>query len=70
MAKITNLIVIKSPFYRIPFYYLCSMIDVVLKKGKEKAALQRHPWIFSGAIDKVKGTPVNGEVVKAYAADQ
>lgn len=46
------------------------MIDVVLKKGKEKAALQRHPWIFSGAIDKVKGKPVNGEVVKIYAADQ
>jgi 23S rRNA (cytosine1962-C5)-methyltransferase len=46
------------------------MIDVVLKKGKEKAALQRHPWIFSGALDKVKGAPANGEVVKVYAADQ
>lgn len=53
----------------IAFYYLCSMIDVILKKGKEKAALQRHPWIFSGAIDKVKGTPVNGEIVKVFAAD-
>jgi 23S rRNA (cytosine1962-C5)-methyltransferase len=46
------------------------MIDLVLKKGKEKAALQRHPWIFSGALDKVKGAPANGEVVKVYAADQ
>ena len=46
------------------------MIDVVLKKGKEKAALQRHPWIFSGAIEKVKGTPANGEVVKVLAADK
>ena len=46
------------------------MIDVVLKKGKQKAALQKHPWIFSGAIDKVKGAPVNGEVVKVLAADQ
>ena len=54
----------------IAFYYLCSMIDVILKKGKEKAALQRHPWIFSGAIDKVKGSPQNGEVVKVYAADK
>ena len=54
----------------IAFYYLCSMIDVVLKKGKEKAALQKHPWIFSGAIDKVKGAPVNGEVVKVFAGDK
>lgn len=46
------------------------MINVILKKGKEKAALQRHPWIFSGALDKVKGSPANGEVVRVCAADQ
>lgn len=40
------------------------MIDVVLKKGKEKAVLQRHPWVFSGAIEQVKGKPANGEVVR------
>jgi 23S rRNA (cytosine1962-C5)-methyltransferase len=55
---------------RIAFYYLCNMIDVVLKKGKEKAVHQKHPWIFSGAIDKVKGNPLNGEVIKVLAADQ
>jgi 23S rRNA (cytosine1962-C5)-methyltransferase len=46
------------------------MIDVILKKGKEKAALQRHPWIFSGAIDKVKGEPLNGDIVKVFGADK
>ncbi|SEA95575.1 class I SAM-dependent rRNA methyltransferase [Pedobacter hartonius] len=46
------------------------MIDVILNKGKEKAALQRHPWIFSGAINKVQGAPLNGEVVKVLAADK
>jgi 23S rRNA (cytosine1962-C5)-methyltransferase len=46
------------------------MVDVILKKGKEKAALQRHPWIFSGAIEKVKGSPANGEVVKVLAANK
>jgi 23S rRNA (cytosine1962-C5)-methyltransferase len=61
---------IKGALLTIAFYYLCSMIDVILKKGKEKAALQKHPWIFSGAIDKVKGSPLNGEVVKVFAADQ
>ena len=40
------------------------MIDVILKKGKEKAVLHRHPWVFSGAIDKVKGKPANGEIVR------
>jgi len=46
------------------------MVEVTLKKGKEKAALQRHPWIFSGAIEKVKGNPENGEVVRVLAADK
>jgi 23S rRNA (cytosine1962-C5)-methyltransferase len=41
-----------------------AMIDVVLKKGKEKAVLQRHPWVFSGAIERVKGKPANGDIVR------
>lgn len=45
------------------------MVEIVLKKGKEKAALQRHPWVFSGALEKVKGKPENGEVVKVSAFD-
>lgn len=40
------------------------MIEIKLKKGKEKAVYQRHPWVFSGALDKIKGKPENGEVVK------
>jgi len=40
------------------------MFDVILKKGKEKAVLQRHPWLFSGAIERVKGKPANGDIVR------
>lgn len=40
------------------------MNEVILKKGKEKAVLQRHPWVFSGAIEKVDGKPENGEIVR------
>ncbi|HVW95553.1 MAG TPA: class I SAM-dependent rRNA methyltransferase [Mucilaginibacter sp.] len=40
------------------------MTEVILKKGKEKAVLHRHPWVFSGAIEKVKGKPENGDVAK------
>lgn len=46
------------------------MIEIVLKKSKEKAALQRHPWVFSGALDKVKGKPENGEIVKVVSYDK
>ncbi len=44
------------------------MIEIKLKKGKEKAVKQRHPWVFSGALDKVKGKPENGEVVRVVSA--
>lgn len=44
------------------------MVEIKLKKGKEKAVFQRHPWIFSGALDRVKGSPENGEVVKVTDA--
>ncbi len=40
------------------------MIDVILKKGKEKAVIQRHPWVFSGAVEVVKGKPANGDIVR------
>ncbi|HTI60548.1 class I SAM-dependent rRNA methyltransferase [Mucilaginibacter sp.] len=40
------------------------MFDVILKKGKEKAVLQRHPWLFSGAIERVEGKPANGDIVR------
>lgn len=46
------------------------MISIILNKGKEKAALQRHPWVFSGAIKDIKGKPENGELVSVYAFDK
>ena len=44
------------------------MIDVVLKKGKEKAVLHRHPWVFSGAVERVVGKPANGDIVRLMDA--
>ncbi len=40
------------------------MIDVFLKAGKEKSLARRHPWVFSGAVDKVSGEPLPGETVR------
>ncbi|MXV49991.1 methyltransferase domain-containing protein [Pedobacter sp. HMF7647] len=39
------------------------MFTVRLRKGKEKAVRQLHPWVFSGAIENVKGRPENGDLV-------
>lgn len=36
---------------------------LILKPGREKAVLRRHPWVFSGAIQQVLGDPAAGETV-------
>ncbi len=35
-----------------------------LLRGKEKPILQRHPWIYKGAIESMTGEPQAGETVK------
>ena len=42
---------------------------IILKKGREKSLLRRHPWIFSGAVERVEGTPLSGETLPVYSAD-
>jgi 23S rRNA (cytosine1962-C5)-methyltransferase len=39
---------------------------IVLKSGKDQSPLRFHPWIFSGAIKKIYGEPVEGDVVDVY----
>ena len=34
-----------------------------LKAGRERSLVQRHPWIFSGAIDRVDGNPASGATI-------
>jgi 23S rRNA (cytosine1962-C5)-methyltransferase len=46
------------------------MLSIILKRGKEKAVLQRHPWIFSGALEKIEGKPENGDLVKVLEHDK
>jgi 23S rRNA (cytosine1962-C5)-methyltransferase len=36
---------------------------IVLKAGREKSLLRRHPWIFSGAIERVDGVSVSGDTL-------
>lgn len=39
-----------------------------LKPGREKSVLQRHPWIFSGAVAEIKGEPGNGDCVEILSS--
>ncbi|MBT8147451.1 MAG: class I SAM-dependent rRNA methyltransferase [Gammaproteobacteria bacterium] len=46
------------------------MLTVRLKKGRDASLLRHHPWVFSGAIDSVEGTPEAGELVQVISHDQ
>lgn len=41
---------------------------VVIKAGRDKPIRQRHPWIFSGAIDRIDKSAVDGEIVDVVSA--
>lgn len=40
-----------------------SLVQISLKSGKEHSILRQHPWIFSGAIQKMDGLPKSGDIV-------
>ncbi len=42
--------------------------QVLLLPGREKSILRKHPWIFSGAIQKVTGNPGSGDTVEIVSA--
>ncbi len=39
---------------------------VILRVGKDKSVERFHPWIFSGAIEKIENNPKNGDIVEVY----
>lgn len=42
---------------------------LILNKGREKPVLNRHPWVFSGAIARTEGDPQVGDLVDIRAHD-
>lgn len=51
-----------------PFLCKMEMKTIVINKGKETAIERKHPWIFSGAINRIISdtaeAPINGELVE------
>ncbi len=43
---------------------------VILKRNRAKPVLQRHPWVFSGAIERIDGDARDGDVVEVRDADR
>ncbi len=42
---------------------------IILKKNKEKLPLNRHPWIFSGAVQSINSDTKPGDLVVVYSAN-
>ncbi len=45
------------------------MYRIIIKEGKEKLLMKHHPWVFTGAIESVKGTSNRADWAEVYAAD-
>lgn len=45
------------------------MPTVRLKKGRDKSLINRHPWVFSGAIDAISGQIAPGQTVDILSAN-
>jgi len=43
--------------------------QIILRKGKEVVLKRFHPWLFSGAIYKITGSPKEGDVVEIFSAN-
>jgi 23S rRNA (cytosine1962-C5)-methyltransferase len=46
------------------------MSAVILKPGREKSLLRRHPWIFSGAIQHVEEEPISGGTMDLLSSER
>ena len=45
------------------------MIDLILKKGKERSLLRRHPWVYDTAVGKLSGKAQSGDTVRVLSHD-
>jgi 23S rRNA (cytosine1962-C5)-methyltransferase len=42
---------------------------LILRRGREKPVLNHHPWLFSGAVQRIEGDPMPGDVVQIVTGD-
>lgn len=44
------------------------MSNIYLKSGKEESLKRFHPWVFSGAINRIEGNVQEGDLVEVFTA--
>ena len=45
------------------------MVKVILKRGRDESLRRFHPWVFSGAVAQIQGSPAEGDIVGVYSAE-
>ncbi len=45
------------------------MADLILKKGKERSLLRRHPWVYDTAVQRLLGKATSGDTVRVLSYD-
>ena len=45
------------------------MVKIILKRGRDESLRRFHPWVFSGAVAQVQGSPAEGDIVGVYSAE-
>lgn len=45
------------------------MVKIYLKSKRDESLKRFHPWVFSGAVARIDGSPEEGEVVEVYSSD-
>lgn len=44
-----------------------TMLQIVLKTGRDYSLRKQHPWVFSGAIAEKRGNPQDGDIVEVLS---
>ena len=42
--------------------------SLILKPTREKSLRNHHPWVFSGAVDRIEGDALPGETVEIFSS--
>lgn len=45
------------------------MAELILKKGKERSLLRRHPWVYDTAVQRINGKIKSGDTVRVLSYD-
>ncbi len=45
------------------------MTQLILKPGKERSLMRRHPWIFAGSVDRLEGRARPGDTVDVVSSE-